>query len=313
MNMRLSIVVAHASNHVIGRAGKIPWRLKPDFRHFRNLTLGHPVIMGRKTYDSLEPPFKPLPERRNIVATRQENFQAPGCTVCHSLEAAIEEARSRGAVEAFLIGGAELYQQALEADLVDRIYLTEIGATPPGDAYFPALLAAQWQETTPTEAQTWLFDQKSQLHYRFRTFERRQNSYVDLRSTKSHEYQRVLEVILAQGVCPFCPDHFNWHPKPIIWQNLGWRLTEIAFPYEGAERHYLLIPDCHMESLTELRAEDWMTIGDAGRWLITHQEINGGALALRFGDPKLTGATVRHLHCHIIVPKAGQVVNFPIG
>ena len=146
MTMRLSIIVAAARNNVIGSDGGMPWRLSSDLQRFKKLTLGKPIIMGRKTFDSIG---KPLPGRTNIVVTRDKEWQSPGAVNVRSLDQAIEMANeissSSGAEELFVIGGGEIYRQAL--DLVDRIYLTRVEADIEGDTKFPKLKEEDWRSS----------------------------------------------------------------------------------------------------------------------------------------------------------------------
>ncbi len=135
-----SFVVAVARNGVIGHTNGLPWRLPRDLAFFKRLTMGHPIIMGRKTYESIG---KPLPGRLNIVVTRSPGFRAPGCTVVSSPEEAYRAAG--GAGEVFVIGGAQLYAAALPS--ADRIYLTEVESEIEGDTYFPAFDRSRWSET----------------------------------------------------------------------------------------------------------------------------------------------------------------------
>ena len=137
---RLSIIAAMAKNRVIGIANTLPWRLSEDLKHFKALTLGHHILMGRKTWESL--PGK-LPGRTSVVITRSRDLQAPGCIVTNSIEDAIAACGDDD--EIFFIGGAELYRQAL--NVADRIYLTEIQAEFKGDAWFPEFDSNLWQET----------------------------------------------------------------------------------------------------------------------------------------------------------------------
>jgi len=137
----LTLIAALAKNGVIGSANALPWRLPEDMQHFKALTTGHAVIMGRKTWESLPPKFRPLPGRRNIVVTRDRAYVAAGAPVAHSLEAAVAAA---GDAAAFVIGGAELYRQALPS--CDRLELTEIDADFAGDAHFPEFDRAAWRE-----------------------------------------------------------------------------------------------------------------------------------------------------------------------
>lgn len=145
--MQIVLIAAVADNGVIGRGGTMPWRLKSDMRHFRNATLGRPVVMGRKTYLSLS--IRPLPRRTNIVITRDANFTAPDVLVATGLEAAFQAARGdasrRGVGEILVIGGGEVYAQAMP--LADRLEITQVHASPEGDARFPPIDPAVWRES----------------------------------------------------------------------------------------------------------------------------------------------------------------------
>ena len=138
----LTLIAAVARNGVIGVDNRLPWHLPADLKHFKTLTLGHTVIMGRKTWESLPEKFRPLPGRRNIVVTRDAGYRAAAAVVALSLPAAIAAA---GDGEAFVIGGAELYAAALP--LADRLQMTEIDATFEGDTRFPAIDPHRWRET----------------------------------------------------------------------------------------------------------------------------------------------------------------------
>lgn len=142
--MRISIIVAASRNGVIGDRGGMPWRMPSDLKHFRASTMGKPVIMGRKTFQSLP---KALDGRDNIVITRDASFSAPGAFVVSTLEGAVELgrelARRRGAEEIMVIGGGEIYAAALP--LADRVYLTRIDATVDGDTAFPDLPSDHWR------------------------------------------------------------------------------------------------------------------------------------------------------------------------
>jgi dihydrofolate reductase len=143
--MQVVLIAAVADNGVIGRGGTMPWRLKSDMRHFRALTMGKPVVMGRRTYDSTH--IKPLPGRTNIVVTRDKNFTAPGVLVSSSLEAALEAARGdalRRGTDIMVIGGADIYAQAMP--LADRLEITRIHVSPEGDTLFPAIDPVVWRE-----------------------------------------------------------------------------------------------------------------------------------------------------------------------
>lgn len=127
---RLSLIAALAQNRVIGIENRLPWKLPEDLAHFKALTLGHPILMGRKTFESLG---RPLPGRRNIVITRNADYERVGCEIATSISSAINSCPAED--EIFFIGGAELYKQVLP--LVDRLYLTEVQIEVKGDAWFP--------------------------------------------------------------------------------------------------------------------------------------------------------------------------------
>ena len=137
--MTINLIVAMAKNRVIGIDNKMPWHLPADFAWFRKTTLGHPVIMGRKTYESIS---KPLPGRRNMVVSRNPEWRADGCELFNSLDAVLVSVPVE--TQAFVIGGASLYVAALP--MADRIYLTEVDTTLDGDTFFPALDRSQWRE-----------------------------------------------------------------------------------------------------------------------------------------------------------------------
>jgi dihydrofolate reductase len=143
---RLVLVAAVAENGVIGLDGGMPWRLPGDLKHFKRTTLGKPVIMGRRTFDSIG--RKPLPGRPNIVLTRDRNFRADGvisaATVDEAIQAAEREAAKSGADEIAIIGGSTLYEETLPR--ADRLHLTEVHANPKGDTRFPSFNRAEWRE-----------------------------------------------------------------------------------------------------------------------------------------------------------------------
>jgi dihydrofolate reductase len=134
----LSLIVAMTRDRVIGRDNDLPWRLSEDLKRFKRITTGKPIIMGRKTYDSIG---RPLPNRLNIVVTRSAEFKAPGCTVVHSLDDAL--AAAGDVEEVLVIGGATLYEEALPR--ADRLYLTWVEADVAGDTFFPTFDVSGWR------------------------------------------------------------------------------------------------------------------------------------------------------------------------
>lgn len=159
--MTKTIVVAISENHVIGKDNQLLWYMPADLKHFKDITSGHTVIMGRKTYESVG---KPLPRRRNIIITRQ-TITIEGCEVVNSIETALSLCKDEA--EVFIVGGAEIYKQAMS--LTDRIYLTIIHKEFEGDSFFPEINASEWKEVFREDHQP---DEKNPLPYSFITLER---------------------------------------------------------------------------------------------------------------------------------------------
>ncbi|MBL7765304.1 MAG: dihydrofolate reductase [Chitinophagaceae bacterium] len=141
--MKISIVVAASDNHVIGVNNQLPWHLPADLKIFKTLTMGHPIIMGRKTFESIG---RPLPGRDNLVITRNENFQPEGVILLNSLESAMAYCSMKQYDQVFIIGGATIYQQAMELDIVHTIYLTRVHTqVQSGSAFLDPLSPSKWK------------------------------------------------------------------------------------------------------------------------------------------------------------------------
>ena len=162
--MKITLIAAVAENRVIGRDGGLPWRLPDDLRRFKQRTLGHNVIMGRRTFESLA---APLPDRPAIVVSRSRELEIPGATVANSVDEALDIARGRGEDEVFILGGSEIYAIALP--LADRLELTVVHADIQGDTYFPKFDPAAW---TITEDQHREADDRHEHPFSFRCYDR---------------------------------------------------------------------------------------------------------------------------------------------
>lgn len=143
----VSLIVASALNRVIGHQNDLPWHLPADLKYFQSVTMGHPIIMGRKNFMSIPKKFRPLKGRINIVLTRNHEFSYPDTVIKHSLEESIEFAVAKDQEEVFIIGGGEVYREALDKKLIDRMYITWIHAFPEGDTCFPKFNHDQWIKT----------------------------------------------------------------------------------------------------------------------------------------------------------------------
>ena len=158
--MIISIIAAMDRNRGIGVDNKLPWRLSADLKRFRELTMGHHIIVGRKTFESIG---RPLPGRRMIVVTRDGNYKAEGCDVAHSVEDAINLARERGESELFICGGGEIYSQSI--GIADRMYLTLVDAEVAADTFFPEFDQREWSER---ESFYQPADEKNQYAFNFK-------------------------------------------------------------------------------------------------------------------------------------------------
>ena len=167
--MKISIVVAMADDNAIGANGKLLWRLPKDMQYFKEVTWGHHVLMGRKTWDSIPPKFSPLPGRVNIIVTRQKGYVSEGAKVVESVEEGIEIARRAGEQELMIIGGGEIYKQALPH--TNKIYLTRVHHTfAEADTFFPQLNMAEWNAVNGE----WnMADEKNEFDFEFIVLERK--------------------------------------------------------------------------------------------------------------------------------------------
>ena len=155
----VKLIVAKASNDVIGKNNDLIWHLPADMRFFTQTTKGHIVIMGRRNWDSIPLKFRPLSERINVVVTRNPDFKDEGCVVFHSIEAAIEHYQKTDATrDIFIIGGGQIYNHSLEKDLVDEMFVTHIDQAFEGDTWFPEIEETKW---TKEEVLSHLKDEKN--------------------------------------------------------------------------------------------------------------------------------------------------------
>ncbi len=166
--MIISLIAAVGKNGIIGDHGKIPWHLPADFKRFKEITMGHPVIMGRKTYESIG---KPLPGRTNIIVTRQKKYVVPECTIAGTLKEAFDAARTSGAEEVFVMGGAEIYREAMP--FAEKLYLTKVGGDFEGDVFFPEVNSIEWKEVS---AEKGAIDGKNKYPHVFYVFERKRKN-----------------------------------------------------------------------------------------------------------------------------------------
>lgn len=305
----ITIIAAVSQDGFIGKNGKIPWHLRSDMEHFKKVTTGHTVIMGRKTWDSIPTKFRPLLNRRNIVLTRQDRFVAVGAEVVDSLEAALTI--SAADAEVFVIGGLEVYRQALP--LAERLLITQVLMdVVDGDAKFPIDFPFDdWNlagETAVSQNQGDACQFKVQEYYP-------ELDNISLAGVRTKSQLQIMRAIRKSGRCPFCQENlFLYHNKPIILEGDYWLLTENQWPYPGKNVHLLLISRLHCERICDLGPAAHAEFFSIVRQLELDGTFPSGAICMRSGiDTMLSGASVKHLHCQIISPQKGSVVKFHIG
>ena len=143
--------------------------------------------------------------------------------------------------------------------------------------------------------------------------------FVNVKNARAGEYEKVIKEIAATGKCPFCKENFKYHKKPIYKKRNGWFLTNNSWPYQNTKHHLIILGEDHKENFSELSKKDWESITYLANWAIKNWKIKGGAIAMRFGNTDYTGASVSHIHFHLISPeidkktKRAKHVIFPIG
>ena len=167
--MKVSLIVAAAQNFVIGKDNDLIWYLPKDLQFFKKTTENHVVIMGRKNYLSIPEKYRPLPNRTNVVVTRQEDFTADNCIIKHSIESALEYAKAQGETEAFIIGGGQVYKYAMDHQLVDRMYITWLEKSYEGDTYFPSFSQQNWKVTSKVKNEA---DSRHETGFTFTVYDR---------------------------------------------------------------------------------------------------------------------------------------------
>lgn len=298
-SVTISIIAAIADNGVIGYKNKLPWKLKADLERFAQLTEGHIVIVGRKTYESILARLgHSLKNRRTIIITRQSKPNFPVLIDCETATSLKDAFRKTSGEEIFIIGGAEIYRQALP--FANRMYLTQVHTQCKGDALFPPFNDNEWQKYLSIER---LKDELNEYDYTFILLERKHLSetFVNLDNARYEEQRALMETIQNGNFCPFCPEHYDKSQlMPVIKQGQYWHIRQNRWPYENTRIHLLIIHNSHAEKLSDITPKAAKELFELVQWAEKEYQIADGAMGLRFGDILTNGATVNHLHAHLI-------------
>lgn len=293
--MSMTIIVARSRNGIIGNEGKIPWNIRTDTKRFAELTTGSTVIVGRITHEEiLKKLGHPLKLRKTIVVTRQHSYRSSGCYIANSFEKALEMISDE---QVFVIGGEQLYKQALP--FAETIYLTEVDVECDGDASF-VFDETKW-EAISTESH--LADSKNGDEYNFEFKILRKKTYINIQNARLPEQLEAMKRIENRKQCPFCPENLlKEHSQPILWEGNYWLLTKNQWPYAQACSHLLAIYKEHAEKLSDISPDAGKELFEMFRWVEKTFDIVSGGVAFRFGDIRFNGATVSHIHVHILEP-----------
>ena len=306
--MNATIIVATDINSVIGnrpdpsQPGETPWQgqLPADMAYFQEQTTREPeqpVVFARLTYKSIPEKLRPLKKRTNVVWTRQKDLFIEGATVVHSLDQAFEQFPDQ---ELMICGGGQIYKVALQDPRVDMVLRTLVHGEFDGNIYFPKL-SDEW---VLIHSDSHKADEKNCFDYSFETYVRRDAMIVDPRNGRTEEYKRELLKIQRARMCPFCSGGKTLveGKDPIIAENSHWIAINSHTPVKNCSTHWVIFPKEHITRLTQLHSGHHHLLNEILRELQGRYGISGGAMYIREGDTKITGATVCHVHYNYIVP-----------
>lgn len=305
------MIVAYGSNGEIGRNNSMPWpRMRSDLARFARLTTGSVVIMGRSTFESIHDALgKPLPNRENVVLSRNDSLEIPNVRVFHSIPEALDDYTNEER-ELYIIGGAKVYKDFYP--MARTILATEIDVNiDDADAYFEKPTNDNWIEISRETNEA---DKDNAYPYSFVEY-KRQRPIVDPRKVlKRLDYAEKLKEIERNGICPFCERRFLDSSNELLEEAKYWFVTRNYEPYKGSDSHLLLIPKRHIEHIGELSNQSRHEFIDLN--IKYSGDMQSGGIAMRFGDIENTGASVAHLHSHIIETSEKELekpLNFRIS
>lgn len=304
----ISIIAIMSRNRVIGQGGNMPPELDipSDKKRFARITRTgtKTVIVGRKTQESIGRKLgEPLKGRRTMMLTRNPlQYTSTGDTIVYDDPLVLLGVARSVEGEIFVIGGEEVYRLFLP--YADKIYLTIVDVHLEGDAFFPEWNQDEWSEVEREDVYANININNERHNYKFLTLRRKPKPvYIEMENVRGEEQRRVMQKILEKGHCPFCEENLLlYHNAPIHWKGGYWIVTENQWPYSGKGQHLMLILCRHAVSPTELRAEEWAELGEHVTRATQQFGFKGGAVAMRFGNMLLSGASIAHLHVQLIEP-----------
>ncbi|CAN5157762.1 hypothetical protein BH11PAT4_BH11PAT4_4380 [soil metagenome] len=306
-------MVATDQNWGIGLNNQLPWpQIRADMAYFRQLTTGHPVILGSRTFDSLPENFRPLPNRTTIEVSRQKtmagSIESGHVVQGNFVDALATASQSPGADEIFLIGGGQLYKELVPA--CTKVYRTRIDGSFEADTHFQAL-GEGWVLRESTD----FSDEKSGLSGAFEVYHNLalpEEVCCPSSAWPGSAYQHCLLALNTLGVCPFCVGGYTRQTQEILLHRNGWCVTINRFKPE-AKTHIMLIPDRHVLSLGELWDQEKLVLFQVIEEAKKLAGIENGMLYVRQGDMATTGASVGHLHLQYAEPRPGETIPVYIG
>jgi len=291
--MNLTIIAAVSENNGIGAKGKLLVRLAKDHERFRELTKGKRGISGRKTA---------------VEMFSGGNFSLKDLTVVSRKKITFENAVKslEKEDEVVILGGEGVFEAALAHPLTKTIHLTQIHARIWSDRFFPMIDRNQWE---PIKIEFNPMDEGNQFDSTFRTLVRKEKkeSYVDLWNCRSQEQLDHMIAVRDEGICPFCTEHRQKYLRETLKDGKYWFMTYNRFPLKNTRPHLLLVYKVrHVETVRDMDPKAGEELFKFEQWAKMEYAAAGGFLAMREGDPWVSGATIRHLHAHFIFPKNSQ-------
>ena len=303
----ISIFVAYSKNRVIGKANDLPWYIPADLKRFKELTTGHTVIMGKNTCQSIVSRLgHALPNRRNIVISTSLKNAPKGFKVTRSLEEALQAAKKDKTQESFFIGGERVYHDSLQAGIIDRIYATEIDKVIEGDVYFPKINKSEWQEVNREN------HHNDNYKYSFVVLERKKMKNYNTKVARSDAQLEKMDELIKRGICIFCPEHIHEDSEKIQIKTKHWMVKKNAYPYERTKLHILLISRVHVSTMSQLSKAAQMEFTQLIVRCEKQFKLVSYALGMRAGDMRCNGASMEHLHAHIVVGDTGDPNHEPV-